>query len=184
MAEQPALERFGHRLERPTRAAGRKSRRKLPRKSFEPCLDALHFPGHHLERERALVRELGIGERVVFAGHVPHARMAEYYCAADALVLASDREGWANVLLESMACGTPVVATNIWGTPEVVAAPEAGLLVQDRSPVAIAAALRRLLSAPPAREAPPPPRPNAPPQHQSGRRTPTPPPLAPPPSHW
>ena len=79
--------------------------------------------------------------------------MAEYYCAADALVLASDREGWANVLLESMACGTPVVATNIWGTPEVVAAPEAGLLVQERSPAAIAAALRRLLSAPPAREA-------------------------------
>jgi glycosyltransferase involved in cell wall biosynthesis len=102
---------------------------------------------------RVLVRELGIGERVVFAGHVPHARMAEYYSAADALVLASDREGWANVLLESMACGTPVVATNIWGTPEVVAAPEAGLLVQERTPAAIAAALRRLLSAPPTREA-------------------------------
>ena len=54
-----------------------------------------------------------------------------------------------------MACGTPVVATNIWGTPEVVAAPEAGLLVQERTPAAIAAALRRLLSPPPLLPPPP-----------------------------
>ncbi len=54
----------------------------------------------------------------------------EIYNCADALVLASSREGWANVLLESMACGTPVLATAVWGTPEVVAVPEAGLLIE------------------------------------------------------
>ena len=56
------------------------------------------------------------------------------YSAADALVLASSREGWPNVLLESLASGTPVIATRNWGTPEIVTAPEAGLLIDERAP--------------------------------------------------
>ena len=78
--------------------------------------------------------------------------MAELYGAADALVLASSREGWANVLLEAMACGTPVVATDIWGNPELVRAPEAGVIVA-RSVDALAEGARGLLAAPPARAA-------------------------------
>ncbi len=100
---------------------------------------------------QALVSELGLHDKVRFTGALPQTKLPAWYSAADALVLASSREGWANVLLEAMACGTPVVASRIWGTPEVVTAPEAGLLVDDRTGNAFAGALHELLSAPPDR---------------------------------
>ena len=98
-----------------------------------------------------LAKELGVDDRVQLAGSMAHGRMREIYCAADALVLASDREGWANVLLEAMACGTPVAATAVWGTPEIIKSPAAGVLLPDRQPQTIADAVRALLRNPPAR---------------------------------
>jgi glycosyltransferase involved in cell wall biosynthesis len=100
--------------------------------------------GAMLGRLEALARELGVQDRVRFLGAVPQVELPRYYGAADSLVLASSREGWANVLLESMACGTPVVATNVWGTPEVVTAPEAGVLMKERSPQGLVDAVRHL----------------------------------------
>ena len=88
-----------------------------------------------------LARELGVQDRVKLLGSVAQTELKIYYNAADALVLASSREGWANVLLESMACGTPVVASNVWGTPEVVAAPAAGVLMPERTPDGLVQAL-------------------------------------------
>jgi teichuronic acid biosynthesis glycosyltransferase TuaC len=99
----------------------------------------------------ALIERLGVGDRVQLLGQRPHEELPELYSAADVLVLASSREGWANVLLEAMACGTPVVASDVWGTPEVVAAPEAGLLVAERTAAAFSAALKRILAALPVR---------------------------------
>jgi len=101
----------------------------------------------------ALARELGVEARVQFLGAVPQAQLREHYGNADALVLASSREGWANVLLESMACGTPVVASRVYGTPEVVAAPEAGVLMAERTPQGVADAVNRLRAAYPDRGA-------------------------------
>ncbi|MBL27590.1 MAG: glycosyl transferase family 1 [Rhodospirillaceae bacterium] len=101
----------------------------------------------------ALAKREGVGDRVRFMGRVPHGELAPLYSAADASVLASSREGWANVLLESMACGTPVIASNVWGTPEVVATPAAGVLMADRTPAALADAVRALFAALPSREA-------------------------------
>ena len=102
---------------------------------------------------KAQAAKLGVGDRVRFLGVVPHNDLRRIYMAADALVLASSREGWPNVLLESMACGTPVIASAIWGNPEVVSRPEAGLLLPARTPDAIADAVDQLLRDPPGHDA-------------------------------
>lgn len=94
---------------------------------------------------QALAISLGVTDRVHLLGVVPHGELPSLYAAADISILASSREGWANVLLESMACGTPVVATRIWGTPEVVADPVAGVLMPERSASGVAAGVKALL---------------------------------------
>ncbi|MFH7044213.1 glycosyltransferase family 4 protein [Paucibacter sp. JuS9] len=95
---------------------------------------------------RALAQRLGVADRVIFAGPQPNVDLYRWYSAADLFILASSREGWANVLLESMACGTPVVASSIWGTPEVVSDPAVGMLVAERSGPAFAAAIAAQLA--------------------------------------
>jgi len=128
----------------------------IPRKAHDLVIQGLRWLpqfdliviGDGPEREAlgALARESGAGDRVRFVGSVAQEELRNYFGAADALVLASSREGWANVLLESMACGTPVVASNIGGTPEVVSAPEAGVLMAERTPEAVAEAVQRLFA--------------------------------------
>ena len=102
---------------------------------------------------RALAARLEVQDRVHFLGRMNQAELCTLYNAVDALVLASSREGWANVLLESMACGTPVVASNVWGTPEVVAAPAAGVLMPSLDADGVAVGVRALRAAPPTPEA-------------------------------
>ena len=96
---------------------------------------------------------LGLTENVRFVGSVKQNELIRYYNAADVLILASSREGMANVLLESLACATPVVATAVGGNPEVVASPAAGRIVGERSAAAIAEGVRALLADPPERAA-------------------------------
>jgi glycosyltransferase involved in cell wall biosynthesis len=96
-----------------------------------------------------LVKSLGMENRVRFLGRVPHGELQNLYRAADQLLLCSSREGWPNVLLEAMACGTPVIATDIPGVREVVAAPQAGVLVKERTSTAFAQALEERLKQPP-----------------------------------
>lgn len=93
---------------------------------------------------RRLAADLGASSRVRFLGHVDHSELPKYYSAADALVLASSREGMPNVVLEAIACGTPVIATAVWGTPEVIASPIAGELMGERTAQAMQAAWKRL----------------------------------------
>jgi teichuronic acid biosynthesis glycosyltransferase TuaC len=113
----------------------------------------LVIAGEGPERERltGLIARHGLRDRVRLLGARPHAELPLLYGSADASVLASSREGWANVLLESMACGTPVAASNIWGNPEVVQRPEAGVIFEPNTPDGIAAGVRRLFQTVPSR---------------------------------
>lgn len=95
---------------------------------------------------QALAASRGVAEQVIFAGQQVNDTLKNWFSAADALLLASSREGWANVLLESMACGTPVVATRVNGTPEVVASREAGRLADVRDVEHLKRALQSLLA--------------------------------------
>jgi glycosyltransferase involved in cell wall biosynthesis len=115
------------------------------------CKLFLAGEGPILQDLQQLAASLKLTERVVFLGNVAHQELSHLYGAADALVLASSREGWPNVLLEAMACGTPVVATRTGGIPEIITRPEAGVLTKERTAESIAAAVKELFSAYPDR---------------------------------
>ncbi len=135
----------------------------IERKGHHRTIAAMaQLPGYELliagegpERDALtmLIRRLGLADRVRLLGAWPHAQLPALYGAADASVLASSREGWANVLLESMACGTPVAATNIWGNPVVVRRGVAGVIFGAHTPEAIAGSLKALFASLPSRAA-------------------------------
>jgi glycosyltransferase involved in cell wall biosynthesis len=100
--------------------------------------------GVEMQPLKKLANDLVVAERVTFLGAISHQALVEVYNAADILVLASSREGWPNVLLEAMACGTPVIATQVSGTPEIVTSANAGVLIEERSAQAIVTAVRAM----------------------------------------
>ena len=96
---------------------------------------------------RDLAAQLGVADRLVFAGF--RGDMEHVYAACDLSVLASFAgEGVSGVLREAMACGLPVVTTDVGGNAELVRDGELGLIVPPRDPAALAAAIERLLAEP------------------------------------
>ena len=92
--------------------------------AIEGCTSGVRRPGHRARATRAPGARTAGSRRA--SGSSTRCRRSDcdcVYSAADALVLASEREGWPNVLLESAACGTPVVAFNVGGVPEILADP-------------------------------------------------------------
>ena len=92
----------------------------------------------------------GLEDRVRLLGALPHDQLPGLFAAADVMALPSASEGLANVWVEALACGTPIVITDVGGAREVVDRPAAGRLVA-RTPEAIAAGIREVLSNPVAR---------------------------------
>jgi glycosyltransferase involved in cell wall biosynthesis len=70
-----------------------------------------------LERQIAAA---GLGDRVRLLGNRPHAELPELLAAADVMVLPSSSEGLANVWVEALACGTPIVISDVGGAREVL----------------------------------------------------------------
>lgn len=128
----------------------------VPLKRCHLCIEALaELPRGRLmiagagpERPRleALADRLGVGGRVRFLGRLSQGELAPWYGAADALLLPSEREGLPNVVMEAMACGTPVVASHLPGTAEAVSVAAAGRLVGEPDGRTMAEAVRRLLA--------------------------------------
>jgi glycosyltransferase involved in cell wall biosynthesis len=85
-----------------------------------------------------------IENKVRFLGYVPHEQLTRLYHSADVLVIASQSEGLPNVILESQACGLPVVATEVGGIPELLQNGH-GFLVPIKNPDAIASAIKCVL---------------------------------------
>jgi glycosyltransferase involved in cell wall biosynthesis len=86
--------------------------------------------GPEEERLRRLAEGRGLQNRVRFTGILAHESLAPWYAAADLFALATEREGWPNAILESLACGTPVVATRVGGVPEILRSERVGIMVE------------------------------------------------------
>ncbi len=91
------------------------------------------------------IAEAGVDGHVVLAGERPHAEVPCWLAAADLFCLATRSEGWANVLLEALACGRPVVATAVGGNPEIVTSDRLGILVPPGDDAALAQAIHEAL---------------------------------------
>ncbi|RLI54346.1 MAG: glycosyltransferase family 4 protein [Candidatus Thorarchaeota archaeon] len=97
--------------------------------------------GEHRPKLERQIRELGLDGYVRLIGSRPNEELVYWYNAADIFCLASSNEGWPNVIFESLACGTPVVAYSVGGVPEIICSEEYGILVEDQNPAMLADAL-------------------------------------------
>jgi glycosyltransferase involved in cell wall biosynthesis len=87
--------------------------------------------GPHRKALELLVAKLGLTDSVHLPGKRPNEELPLWFSAAKLSCLTTEREGWPNVLTESLACGTPVVATRVGGIPEIIHSDQLGILVNQ-----------------------------------------------------
>jgi glycosyltransferase involved in cell wall biosynthesis len=116
----------------------------LLKENFAQCKVLFVGAGPELDTLQRLAKQLDCADVCRFLGPVPNEQLRTYFSAADVSCLASREEGWPNVILESLACGTPVVATRVGAAPQLLANSELGIIV-DPTPDAICAGLSQAL---------------------------------------
>jgi glycosyltransferase involved in cell wall biosynthesis len=104
--------------------------------------------GEERENWQNLARELGVERRVAWAGNVTHEKVITNIRAADVFVLNSNYEGLSHTLLEVMYVGTPIVASNVCGNPELIADGRNGITVPFNDVEAIRSAVERITTNP------------------------------------
>lgn len=134
----------------------------VPEKGFALAIEALRglndfrlvFVGEGPSRGSLLelAHRLGVEDRVVFLPSMPQHELRHLYSSADVLMLTSEREGWPNVVLESLACGTPVVGVDVGAVGEMLGDPRVGRIVLARDPELLASAVIDLLGSGVSRE--------------------------------
>lgn len=101
--------------------------------------------GDYSKELQDLIKSKGIEENITLVGPRNHHELPLWYNSADIFCLASEKEGRPNVVLEAMACGLPVVATNVWGTKELIPSEDYGLLVGNQKTELLADAIQKAI---------------------------------------
>ncbi|MCU0533237.1 MAG: glycosyltransferase family 1 protein [Hydrococcus sp. Prado102] len=102
--------------------------------------------GQERKRIEQIIQEVGLAQRTLFSGQLDHSVLPLYYAASDVCVIPSHYEPFGLVAIEAMACGTPVVASDVGGLKFAIVPEKTGLLVPSQSITAFAAAIDRILA--------------------------------------
>ncbi|MGD6934030.1 MAG: glycosyltransferase family 4 protein [Candidatus Bathyarchaeia archaeon] len=98
------------------------------------------------EEYELLAKQLGISEKIRFLGFFPNSELPKLYNIADLSVLPSLREQWSNTIMESMACKTPVIATNVGANPYLITDGKTGFLVPPNDSIHLAEKIRLIFN--------------------------------------